>query len=100
MNDDELKHLFHQAHAGERPPSVAAILDRRRRRLLPALGIALVALGVILAFWLRPRALPEVPTLLADSRVEVWAPLDFLLQPPGADLLGTTPAFDTRGWAP
>lgn len=102
MTDDELRALLEQAHAGETAPPLGAMLARARtqrsrpRRMWRAGVVAGVGVAVMLAVLLRPR--PRPATARLDDAYH--APLDFLLEVPGTDLLRDTPRFDLKGTLP
>jgi hypothetical protein len=96
MNDDELRRLIAEAHGGDDPPPFSDVRPaaRPRRRWLPAAAFAAAVAAALVWFWPRPR--PAPPPSVADLRLPVTYPLDFLLDVPGADLLRTTPRFDAK----
>ena len=102
MTDDELRALLEQAHAGEAPPPLGPMLARARaqtsrpRRLWLAGVVAGVSVAALAVLVLRPRPRPETARL--DGAYV--APLDFLLDVPGTDLLRDTPRFDLKGTLP
>lgn len=102
MTDEQIRAHVQAAHRGEAPPPVSAIRERRPRRpRRPYLPLALAAAAVACVLFLRGDRRPPPPSPpLATLRLETHAPLDFLLRTPGADLLDTTPRFDTKGWMP
>lgn len=106
MTDDELRALLEQAHSGQTPPPFDAMLGRARagarahrprpRRMWLAGVVVAAAVAVLMAFVLRPRPRPATARLDTAYR----APLDFLLDVPGTDLLRDTPRFDLKGTLP
>jgi hypothetical protein len=93
VNDDQLRRLVHAAHDADRPPGLRALLARRppRRRRWWLLAPAAIAVAGALLLW--PRRAPEVASLDLG-----WsAPLDFLLDVPGAELLREAPSFELKG---
>jgi hypothetical protein len=98
MTDDELRTLLARAHAADAPPRLGALLARAPRPrprwpLAAAVLLAGAAAGLLL--WARPRPAPRLDLAVAWS-----APLDFLLDVPGTDLLRATPRFDLKGTLP
>jgi hypothetical protein len=100
MTDDELRALLEQAHSGDTPPPLGALVAEARARAarprrpwragVVAVAVA-VGLAALVALALRPHPRPE------SARLDVvagHAPLDFLLDVPGTDLLRDTPRFD------
>ena len=94
MNEDRLRELHREAHAGERAPAFrrlwAAARSRRRppRPLLPllaTLALAGAALVLMVRFLRRPEAVPSLPAF--------HAPTDFLLETPGLGLLRDVPSL-------
>src|SRR5262249_42615185 len=87
MTDDDLRTAMHRAHAGDRPPALAAGLARPARRPLWLLAAPLAVAAVVLYVILRPAPPARLDIAFA-------APTDFLLDLPGTDLLRGTPRFD------
>jgi hypothetical protein len=105
--DDDLREALRSAHRDE-PPDFNRLRRRAPRKVrmiwaLPAVAAAACAALVLLALprtterWLGADAAVPPAAELVDYRVVVDAPLDFLLDMPGRDLLSQTPAFDTKG---
>ena len=95
--DEDLGHLLHDAHRDDAPPPYAALRARARRpRKTWALLAAAPAAALIVALAIWPRRPAPVPPLA----VSYEAPLDFLLDVPGANLLRDTPRFDLKGTLP
>ncbi len=90
IGDDELRARIAEAHRDDAPPSFAALTARPRRRRLPLVLLPIAAVAALVLLWSRPTAPPPV----ADVRVEFHDPLAFLLEPPGADVLGSVPRFE------
>lgn len=96
--DHKLRALLEQAHRTDSPPSFRRTWSSAREGrsprgktwgFIPALGAAalLIFLGV------RPTTPTSSPR---ETHAMEWnAPLDFLLQTPGAELLRTVPTFNT-----
>jgi len=98
MTDDELRRLLHEAHGDEAPPALSSLLAREPpRRPRWALAAVVAAAVVALFVALRPRG---EPPRLARLDVAWSAPLDFLLDVPGTDLLRATPRFELKGTLP
>ena len=112
-NDEEradrkrLQEFFRQAHADDRPPSFAAVVESRRpvRRgplWQPVAALAAVLLVAIAVAWLMPRLtgpgaapLSEEEQLALASELSGWrGPLDFLLETPGREVLIGAPSFE------
>jgi hypothetical protein len=97
VTDDELRETLRLAHRGEPAPPLARVRARRPRPARPWLPLALAAAAALAVFlWPRRPATPPPPLAI----IHVRAPLDFLLRPPGVELLTTTPRFDAKGWMP
>ncbi len=86
------------AHRADRPPPFGRTREAARRRrtkrgplwaLVPALAAALLIIWNV-----RPRP-TSGPAPHEIQSVEWNAPLDFLLQTPGSELLRAVPTFDT-----
>lgn len=98
MTDDDLSKALSAAHRSDAPPPFATFRARvparphPRRRWLAVAGLAAAALVAAL-LWPRPPA-------VARLDVASPAPLDFLLDVPGTDLLRATPRFDLKGTLP
>lgn len=95
MTDDEIRSLLESAHSGDTPPPLAAVLARpapRRRPWWPTVAIVVAASLTALLVWPRSRT----PRTVVAYR----APLDFLLDVPGTDLLRDVPRFDLKGTLP
>jgi len=95
MTDDEMKTLLESAHSGDTPPPFPALLARpapRRRPWWPAVALVVAASLTALLVWPRQR-----PPRVAAAYT---APLDFLLDVPGTDLLRDVPRFDLKGTLP
>jgi hypothetical protein len=95
MTDDEIRSLMESAHSGDTPPPIRTLLARpapRRRPWWPAVAIVVAASVTALLVW--PRA-PRPRAVVAYH-----APLDFLLDVPGTNLLRDVPRFDLKGSLP
>ncbi len=89
MTDEELRARIAGAHRDDAPPAFGELTGRRRRRRAPLVLVPLAALAALFLRWPRPTVAPppaEVPLELAD-------PLAFLLDAPGADVIGGVPRF-------
>src|SRR5262244_2728431 len=99
--DEKLRELIEKAHQADAPPSLERLLARepRRSRAPLVLVAGLLASAAALFFLSRLRQQPAPPPLV-ELRLPARAPLDFLLDTPGADLWRETPRFDTKGLWP
>ena len=85
MNDDRLRDLLQEAHAGDRPPPFRVPEPRRRFPVMALASSALVLVVVLVAvFYRRP---PPAPNLALPA---LHYPTDFLLQAPGLAVLEPT----------
>lgn len=103
--DERLRSLFAELHAGDNPPTFERLARRRHGRRRPvrrwAAAAAALALAAALAWtWARttgPTGTTErsaADELALASSLSRWrAPLDFLLETPGSELLTVTPNF-------
>jgi hypothetical protein len=104
QEDRALRELFEEAHRNEDPPSFqqtwrAALRPRSPRRIWWGFASALGASAALLILW-TARPTPRPPSGQEIQQVEWTAPLDFLLETPGSELLHTVPNFDAKGTLP
>ena len=100
--DRSLREFFAAVHADDRAPAFERLArgprPRRRASWKPAVAAAVLVAGLSLA-WLAPRlggpGLSEAEQMALASELSSWqAPLDFLLETPGREILSSAPAFD------
>jgi len=93
-----LRALLDEAHRADRAPAfrrmweAARAVDQRRQPLWVAVPV-LAAVALLLVWTTRPQVI-STPASQQIPSLEWNAPLDFLLQTPGSELLNTVPTFN------
>lgn len=106
--DERLRAFFREAHADDRPPPFRRLARAtaapprprigRWRSALAATAVAAIALGI--GWWATQPVGDDAPLSEADQialarELSSWdAPLDFLLETPGSELLTAPPSFE------
>ena len=97
--EKKLRALLEEAHGDDRAPSFRRTWDAaRQRRATPGPWWAFapaVAAAALLIFWSVRPSPSSAPAPHQIPSLEWNAPLDFLLQTPGSEMLSTVPTFDT-----
>ena len=102
MNEQDeerrIRGLLEKAHRADQAPpfrrtwDAASRIDRHRQPLWPYIQAA-AAVALLIFSNIRPKVSPEPPPQSLPA-LQWNAPLDFLLQTPGSELLKTVPNFD------